>query len=174
MRFLYRLILPTAVAAYSNVSRQGYLTRQYTRSHHVSTYTNKKLPLPSSGVFVAYNQYQVQTVLPHRAINTSLKSTDTKHDVGAETLSTADIEHMKLAARIAGIGKGNTYPNPAVGCVLVRHQTEDEIIGSGFHPRYVSLSFDALYMLSLVLELTCIFASVHNYLLLSQGRNATR
>jgi len=126
------------VAAYSNVSRQGYLTRQYTRSHHVSTDANKKLPLPSSGVFVACNQYQVQNVLPHRAINTSLlllKSTDTKHDVGAETLSTADIQHMKLAVRLAGIGKGNTYPNPAVGCVLVRHQTEDEIVGSGFHPR---------------------------------------
>ena len=145
MRFLYRLILPTAVAAYSNVSRQGYLTRQYTRSHHVSTDANKKLPLPSSGVFVACNQYQVQNVLPHRAINTSLlKSTDTKHDVGAETLSTADIQHMKLAVRLAGIGKGNTYPNPAVGCVLVRHQTEDEIVGSGFHPRYVSLSFISL------------------------------
>ena len=141
MRFLYRLILPTAVAAYSNVSRQGYVNRQYTRSNHdvVSTYANKKLPLQSSGVFVAHNHHPVQTVVSHRTINSSLRSTDVKHEVG--TLSTADIEHMKLAARLAGIGKGNTYPNPAVGCVLVRHQAEDEIVGSGFHPRYVKLCF---------------------------------
>ena len=145
MRFLYRLILPTAVAAYSNVGHQGYLTRQFTRSHHVvSTYANKKIPSPSSGVLVAHNHYPVQTVLTHRAINTSLKSTDTKSDDGVATLSTADIEHMKLAARLAGIAKGNTYPNPAVGCVLVRHESEDEIVGSGFHPRYVFLALEAI------------------------------
>jgi len=137
MRFLYRLVLPTAVAAYSNVNHRGYLTRQFTRSHHVvSTYANKKLPLPSNDVLVAHNNYPIQTVVTHRAINSSLKSTDTKSEDGVQTtLSTADIEHMKLAARLARIGKGNTYPNPAVGCVLVRHETEDEIVGSGFHPR---------------------------------------
>ena len=59
-------------------------------------------------------------------------------------MSTADIEHMKLAARLAGIAKGNTYPNPAVGCVLVRHESEDEIVGSGFHPRYVFLELEAI------------------------------
>lgn len=138
MRFLYHLILPTVVAAYSNVSRQqGYLNRQFTSSKRyvVSTYANKKLPLSSSGVFSTHNHHPVQTAVSHRTIYTSLRSTDAKHEIG--TLSTADIEHMKLATRLAGIGKGNTYPNPAVGCVLVRHQAEDEIIGSGFHPRYV-------------------------------------
>ena len=138
MRFLYRLILPTVVAAYSNMSRQqGYLNRQFTSSKRdvVSPYANKKLPLSSSGVFIAQNHHPVQTAVSHRTIHTSLRSTDAKHEIG--TLSTADIEHMKLATRLAGIGKGNTYPNPAVGCVLVRHQAEDEIIGSGFHPRYV-------------------------------------
>lgn len=145
MRFLYRLILPTAVAAYSNVGHQGHLTRQFTRSHHVVStyYANKKIPSPSNGVLVTHNHYPVQSAVTHRAINTSLKSTETKSDDSVANLSTADIEHMKLAARLAGIGKGNTYPNPAVGCVLVRHQTEDEIVGSGFHPRYVFLAFEA-------------------------------
>lgn len=32
------------------------------------------------------------------------------------------------------MGWGHTYPNPAVGCVLVRQDT-DEVIGRGFHPR---------------------------------------
>ena len=171
MRFLYRLVLPTAVAAYSNVNHRGYLTRQFTRSHHVvSTYANKKLPLPSNDVLVAHNNYPVQTVVTHRAINSSLKSTDTKSEDGVQTtLSTADIEHMKLAARLARIGKGNTYPNPAVGCVLVRHETEDEIVGSGFHPRYVFLAFEEFCFETIWCFTTHIyitFAFLHNYLLL--------
>lgn len=142
IRLLYRLILPTAVAAYSNVSRQCYLNRQYTRSHHVSTSADKLgVPSPSScGIFVAQHHYPVQTIVPHREINTYLKSTNTNLEVNAKALTTADIQHMKLAARLACIGKGNTYPNPAVGCVLVKHQDEDEIVGSGFHPRYVLLN----------------------------------
>ena len=53
---------------------------------------------------------------------------------------------MRMALQHASIGKGGTYPNPAVGCVLVEHSdappgdnTEgddegDRIIGQGFHP----------------------------------------
>jgi diaminohydroxyphosphoribosylaminopyrimidine deaminase/5-amino-6-(5-phosphoribosylamino)uracil reductase len=40
---------------------------------------------------------------------------------------------MKLAIDAAEKGKGYTYPNPAVGCVLVSEGSE--IIGVGFHPR---------------------------------------
>ena len=63
-------------------------------------------------------------------------------------LSTSDIQHMKQATTLARIGYGNTFPNPAVGCVLVRHHYHDneddssqttmpldEVIGSGFHPK---------------------------------------
>lgn len=49
-----------------------------------------------------------------------------------------DIDYMKLAIEAARIGSGNTFPNPAVGCVLVRHGGEEEndtIVGSGFHPK---------------------------------------
>jgi hypothetical protein len=146
-RFLYRLIIPTAVAAYSSFSRQGYLNRQYTRSYHVSTSNRAVVPFPSSGSYVAQHHDLVRTVVPNRVKYTSLKSTNSNREVNAKTLSAADIQHMKLASRLAGIGKGNTYPNPAVGCVLVRHQDEDEIIGSGFHPRYMSLNIEAYVLL---------------------------
>ena len=129
---LYRLIIPTAVAAYSNVIRQGYLNlnRQHQYYFTRSSYQYQEV------VAVYPNKDSAQYRYPsHRAINTSLKSNDSKHEVHLKSLSTADIQHMKLAARLAGIGKGNTYPNPAVGCVLVKHNDEDEIIGSGFHPR---------------------------------------
>jgi len=48
-------------------------------------------------------------------------------------ITAKDVEYMALAARHARLGFGNTYPNPAVGCILVRG--EDEIVGEGFHPR---------------------------------------
>ena len=140
IRFFYRLVLPTAVAAYSsNVSRYGHLTRQYTRTshHHVTSYYANKEPfLSRRGIYYFKDAdqncpSQKSSFLPHRLIRTCLQSTSTSD----HQLSTADIQHMKLAARLARIGYGNTYPNPAVGCVLVRHQDDYEIIGSGFHPR---------------------------------------
>lgn len=46
----------------------------------------------------------------------------------------SDVEFMNLAIFAAKRGYGGTFPNPAVGCVLVRQDTND-VIGSGFHPR---------------------------------------
>ena len=45
-----------------------------------------------------------------------------------------DREFLDEAIEHAKIGLGHTYPNPAVGCVLVNQET-NEVIGSGFHPR---------------------------------------
>jgi len=47
---------------------------------------------------------------------------------------------MTQALDHARKGKGNTYPNPAVGCVLVASSNDDTddqdtVIGAGFHPR---------------------------------------
>jgi diaminohydroxyphosphoribosylaminopyrimidine deaminase/5-amino-6-(5-phosphoribosylamino)uracil reductase len=44
---------------------------------------------------------------------------------------------MKLATQTARFGYGNTYPNPAVGCILLRHNDDETntILGSGFHPK---------------------------------------
>ena len=67
----------------------------------------------------------------------SIQSTNTNEATSlTSSLSASDIHHMKLAMQTARIGAGNTYPNPAVGCVLVRHNEDSlEIIGSGFHPK---------------------------------------
>ena len=46
----------------------------------------------------------------------------------------SDVEFMNLAILAAKRGYGHTFPNPAVGCVLVRQDT-NSVIGSGFHPR---------------------------------------
>lgn len=44
------------------------------------------------------------------------------------------MEHMNSALNHAQKGFGSTFPNPAVGCVLVRQDTQ-EVVGAGFHPR---------------------------------------
>jgi pyrimidine deaminase RibD-like protein len=49
-------------------------------------------------------------------------------------VSEKDEEFLQRAIAHAKIGFGHTFPNPAVGCVLVRSDTS-EVIGSGFHPR---------------------------------------
>lgn len=48
-------------------------------------------------------------------------------------ISDADNIYMRKAIEAASNGLGNTFPNPAVGCVLV--SGDDEIIGVGFHPK---------------------------------------
>ena len=49
------------------------------------------------------------------------------------SLKEDDERFMKLALEYAEIGYGHTFPNPAVGCVLVKDG--EKIIGTGFHPR---------------------------------------
>ena len=53
---------------------------------------------------------------------------------------TADIDHkyMEEAIQCATRGLGHTFPNPAVGCVVVRTTSDAAnhvIVGRGFHPR---------------------------------------
>ena len=40
-----------------------------------------------------------------------------------------DLQHMRAALALARRGLGNAWPNPAVGCVLVRH---GEVVGRGW------------------------------------------
>jgi len=42
---------------------------------------------------------------------------------------TSDAEHMRAALALAGRGLGNTWPNPAVGCVLVK---DGRVVGRGW------------------------------------------
>ena len=88
------------------------------------------------------------TSLSSNSIDASTTSTTSlPNTTTSSRLSTSDIQHMKQATTLARIGYGNTFPNPAVGCVLVRHRHHhendssqttmplDEVIGSGFHPK---------------------------------------
>lgn len=50
------------------------------------------------------------------------------------SLTTKDEEYLQQAIDCAKNGLGVTFPNPAVGCVLVEQAT-DKVLGRGFHPR---------------------------------------
>lgn len=50
----------------------------------------------------------------------------------SDSASAVDDRYLARALELAERGLGATWPNPAVGCVLVR---EDRIVGEGFHPR---------------------------------------
>jgi pyrimidine deaminase RibD-like protein len=50
----------------------------------------------------------------------------------AKTVTTEDERFMQHALDLAALAKGSTYPNPAVGCVIV---AAGSVVGEGFHPR---------------------------------------
>ena len=50
------------------------------------------------------------------------------------TVSDDDRRFLARALEYADIGHGHTFPNPAVGCLLVQQDTGD-VLGAGFHPR---------------------------------------
>lgn len=60
--------------------------------------------------------------------------TSKKYFSSLSAISENDIEYMNMALEHAGKGFGHTFPNPAVGCVLVRQDTQS-VLGAGFHPR---------------------------------------
>lgn len=45
----------------------------------------------------------------------------------------ADTLHMARALELAGGAKGQTYPNPTVGCVITNN---GKVVGEGFHPKH--------------------------------------
>lgn len=69
-----------------------------------------------------------------RIINHPLRSLSSSTTTDRQALSEKDEDFLSQALQHAKNGIGQTYPNPAVGCVLVRQDT-DEVVGSGFHPR---------------------------------------
>ena len=48
------------------------------------------------------------------------------------SLSEEDQQFLELAVQHARNGLGHTFPNPAVGCVVVQ---DSRVVGAGFHPR---------------------------------------
>jgi len=51
----------------------------------------------------------------------------------SSTTSSVDCQYMSQALEQASKGFGGTYPNPAVGCVIV--DGKNNVIGKGFHPK---------------------------------------
>jgi pyrimidine deaminase RibD-like protein/RNA-binding protein YhbY len=66
--------------------------------------------------------------------STTSADTDDVTTARTSTLSDDDRDFLAKALEHAKIGHGHTFPNPAVGCVLVRQDTGD-ILGAGFHPK---------------------------------------
>ena len=78
------------------------------------------------------------TSFVRRFATTSTGNTDgsTVQGTNSKALSPQDLEYMQLAVDHAQRAKGWTFPNPAVGCVLVQETaSESVILGQGFHPR---------------------------------------
>ena len=48
------------------------------------------------------------------------------------SLTKLDLRHMRTALTLARRGLGNVWPNPAVGCVLVREDLNGRIVGRGW------------------------------------------
>jgi pyrimidine deaminase RibD-like protein len=70
---------------------------------------------------------------PHMAVSKERSPTETFSYTEA-----FDAPFLKRACDLALQGKTHTFPNPAVGCVLVSTSSPDDeplIIGSGFHPK---------------------------------------
>ncbi|CAB9498014.1 Riboflavin biosynthesis protein RibD [Seminavis robusta] len=92
---------------------------------------------------LCYSAYAFPSLLPNRRLPSPchlpngrrchLHATSSSSTQQAQ-LDSTDVDHMNLALECAKKGFGNTYPNPAVGCVLVRQET-NQVIGKGFHPR---------------------------------------
>jgi pyrimidine deaminase RibD-like protein len=61
------------------------------------------------------------------SVSSSASSSSTRLSKEDEAFLAEAVEHAK-------IGYGHTFPNPAVGCILVRQDTGD-VIGTGFHPK---------------------------------------
>lgn len=81
------------------------------------------------------NIYSVQSFHAHRSLRQNVhrsKSITTTHTYATSATST-DQTFLNQAVACAKLGLGHTFPNPAVGCVLVNEHKQ--IIGNGFHPR---------------------------------------
>ena len=66
-------------------------------------------------------------MLPLRAQKRASAPLQTTHAIRDD-----DRAYMRHALALARRGHGQTHPNPAVGCVIVK---DGQVVGEGFHPR---------------------------------------
>jgi len=87
------------------------------------------LHVPYATISTRKPSYAVQDFPPQRS-NLFMSS-----NVSAEKkISAEDNLYMKQAIEAAALGVGNTYPNPAVGCLIVSSDS-GKVLGKGFHPK---------------------------------------
>jgi pyrimidine deaminase RibD-like protein/RNA-binding protein YhbY len=89
--------------------------------------------------------YRLHFRLRTDRFSTSAEAEAAQDDIHESNADVDDVMYMKQAIEHARNGLGHTYPNPAVGCVIVarRHGRSDgtesnddvEVLGRGFHPR---------------------------------------
>eukprot|EP00879_Flechtneria_rotunda_P007695 GHRR01008068.1.p1 GENE.GHRR01008068.1~~GHRR01008068.1.p1 ORF type:complete len:202 (+),score=54.81 GHRR01008068.1:462-1067(+) len=51
---------------------------------------------------------------------------------GGSAVTDEDRRYMRQALELAQKGVGQTYPNPAVGCVIIK---DGQVVGEGYHPK---------------------------------------
>ena len=132
-------LLVVAAAVRRRGSAYAFSTsRSLSRSHVASSQSGLQYKAAARCCAVAN---LIPAAARHASNNCRLYSTtDADGAVETSSISASDLSYTSLALEHASIGKGGTYPNPAVGCVLVRHTTDNdgqeeaEVIGQGFHP----------------------------------------
>lgn len=105
-----------------NQYHQAFTVNDKHKCNHDPSYNTRKLNRQSSAI-----------------IQSSSTNTNASSSSSSSPLTSSDIHHMKQATQLARIAYGNTYPNPAVGCILVQNDSSlsstTTVIGSGFHPK---------------------------------------
>ena len=91
-------------------------------------------PLRSTRTFVRSFPLTAPTTRRTTTTTTTTAAARIQTNYLQASLTRNDYEYLEEAMEYAKVGLGHTYPNPAVGCVLVRKDT-NEVIGAGFHPQ---------------------------------------
>jgi pyrimidine deaminase RibD-like protein/RNA-binding protein YhbY len=124
-----RLALPVLLSSAAAVS--AFTPNQY---HHPFTANHHKRNHCDPSNRRQINLQQKYAAVSNKQSSTTIQSTNSNELCSSSPLTPTDIHHMKQATQTARIAYGNTYPNPAVGCILVDRDSST-VIGSGFHPK---------------------------------------
>lgn len=81
-----------------------------------------------------YHNYNYYDTKNRKRIGIGLFQRNAKEEDDTEDKDDMDEKYMKMALEHATLGYGHSFPNPAVGCVLVDNERGD-IIGAGYHPK---------------------------------------
>jgi len=119
-----------------SITFRQYATSAFTQKHYlnptIAKTTTSNYRISSSLSFVSpllRNDYSSSRLLSSNNNNQQSSTTTTT----ATKITLQDCQYMQQALQHAQHGKGHSFPNPAVGCVLV--SSTGSILGAGFHPQ---------------------------------------